>query len=72
MTTMRLRREDKIILTGMIMEGAGLFLDILQHLNIGIETEEGLLTPFHFVILLGFLLTAVGVAILLLKRTSGR
>ncbi len=65
-------QEKKIILTGMIVETVGLFLDILHHLNIGIETPEGLLTPFHLIILLGFLITAVGVVVLLLVKTLKR
>ncbi len=69
---MTLTQEKRIILAGMIIETVGLFLDILHHLNIGIERPEGLLTPFHFTILLGFLITVVGVVALLFVKIKRR
>lgn len=51
----------KISLVGLAVQTVGLILDILHHLQIGIETPEGLLTTNHFVIFLGFAITAVGV-----------
>ncbi|HEY4520553.1 MAG TPA: hypothetical protein VJJ72_02000 [Candidatus Paceibacterota bacterium] len=53
----------KISFAGTAIEGLGILLDIFHHLNIGLETPEGLLTPFHFLILFGFLINFVGVII---------
>lgn len=58
----------KIILSGIIIEMIGLVLDILHHLNIGIETAEGLLTFNHFLIFAGFVINAAGVLIFLLRN----
>lgn len=55
----------KISLWGTALEAIGIFLDILHHLNMGIKTPEGLLTPFHFIIFIGFLINFVGVMITL-------
>ncbi len=62
----------KISLAGTAVEAVGIFLDILHHLNIGIETPEGLLTPFHFVIFIGFLINFVGVLLTLIFSTKNK
>lgn len=51
----------KISFTGTFIEAIGLLLDILHHLNIGIQTPEGLLTLNHFIIFIGFLINFIGV-----------
>jgi hypothetical protein len=51
----------KISVWGISIQAIGLVLDIAHHLNIGIQTPEGLLTIQHTIILIGFLVTAVGV-----------
>jgi len=53
----------KISLLGTGIEAVGIGLDILHHLQIGIETPEGLLTLNHLLIFLGFLINFVGVLI---------
>lgn len=60
----------KINLVGILVEALGLILDILHHLNIGIKTPEGLLTPFHFIIFIGFLINFVGVMITLVSSRN--
>ena len=62
---MTLKTGIKISLFGTAVEAIGLILDILHHLNIGIETPEGLLTLNHFIIFAGFLVNLVGVLITL-------
>ena len=51
----------KISVWGIIIQTVGLVLDVAHHLNIGIQTPEGLLTFQHSIIFIGFLVTAVGV-----------
>lgn len=53
----------KISLTGTGIETVGFVLDILHHLDIGLQTPEGLFTPNHFVIIIGFLINFAGVLI---------
>ncbi len=65
---MNFRLGIKISLVGTGIEAIGLLLDILHHLDIGIETPEGLLTFNHFVIFAGFLINFVGVLITFLSR----
>ena len=57
----------RISLIGTVVEAVGLVLDILHHIDIGIKTPEGLLTPFHFTIFIGFLINFVGVMITLVS-----
>ena len=51
----------KISFAGTGIEAVGMILDILHHLNIGIEAEEGLFTLYHFIIFIGFLINFIGV-----------
>ena len=46
---------------GTAIEALGILLDITHHLNIGIETPEGLVTPYHLIIFAGFLINFMGV-----------
>lgn len=62
---MTLIRGLKISLVGTAVEALGLFLDVMHHLNIGLKTPEGLLTPFHFIIFIGFIINSIGVVITL-------
>ena len=63
---MTLKRGIKISLTGTSIEALGLVLDILHHLDIGLKTPEGLLTPFHFIIFIGFIINFAGVMLTLI------
>ena len=56
----------KVSLWGIAIQAVGLLLDILHHLNIGIETPEGLFTWQHSIIFIGFLITSVGVLVTLI------
>lgn len=58
----------KISLLGTGVEAIGMLLDILHHLNIGITTPEGLVTPFHLTIFVGFLINFIGVLITLVAN----
>ncbi|GEM_PF-4289072 len=62
---MTFRKGIKISLTGTVIEAAGLGLDILHHLNIGIKTPEGLITGNHLTIFVGFLINLVGILVIL-------
>lgn len=53
---------------GTAIEAVGMFLDIMHHLDIGIKTPEGLVTPFHLTIFIGFLVNFVGVLITSLSK----
>lgn len=68
---MKLQTGIRVSLGGTFVEAVGIVLDIGHHLNIGIKTPEGLLTPIHGIIFLGFAINFVGVLITLLasKRT---
>lgn len=59
--TMSFKTGIKISLIGTGVEAVGMFLDIMHHLDIGIKTPEGLITPFHLTIFVGFLINFVGV-----------
>ena len=63
---MTYRNGIKISLLGTGIEAIGIALDVLHHLNIGLKTPEGLLTPIHATIFLGFLINFVGVMITLI------
>jgi len=65
---MNFRTGIRISFTGTFIEAVGLILDILHHLNIGIETPEGLLTFNHFIIFVGFLVNFVGVFLTAISR----
>ena len=41
-------------------------LDIMHHIDIGIKSQEGLLTPFHFIIFIGFIINFAGVMLTLI------
>ena len=60
---MTLKQGIKISLIGTAIEAVGMVLDIMHHVDIGIRSPEGLLTPFHFIIFIGFLINFVGVII---------
>ena len=60
---MQFKTGIKISFVGTGIEAVGIFLDVLHHLNIGIKTQEGLLTGNHMVIFLGFLINFIGVLI---------
>lgn len=62
-----LKHGIKISLIGTAIEALGLVLDILHHLQIGIETPEGLITSNHLLIFGGFLVNFVGVLITLIS-----
>ena len=51
----------KISFIGTAFETVGIALDIFHHLDIGIETAEGLLTFNHELIFLGFLINFIGI-----------
>lgn len=68
--TMSLKTGIKISLFGTGVEAIGMFLDVIHHLNIGLETPEGLLSPFHFIIFVGFLINFIGVLITKLSKKS--
>ena len=63
---MSIQKGIKISLIGTVIEAIGFGLDIFHHLDIGIKTPEGLLTPFHFIIFIGFLINFIGVLITLI------
>lgn len=67
---MSLKNTIKISLAGTIIEAIGLVLDVLHHLNIGLATPEGLINFNHSVILIGFVITAVGVVMTFLLEHS--
>ena len=60
---MTFKKGIKISLTGTAIEAVGLGLDIMHHIDIGLKSPEGLLTPFHFIIFIGFIINFVGVII---------
>ena len=65
---MEFKTGIKISLMGTALEAVGMFLDILHHFDIGMETPEGLLTLNHFIIFAGFLINFVGVLLTLKSR----
>ena len=60
---MKFKTGIKISFAGTGIEAIGIFLDIMHHLNIGLNTAEGLLTFNHFLIFLGFAINFIGVLI---------
>lgn len=65
---MNLKTGIKISLVGTAIEAVGILLDILHHLQIGLETPEGLLTLNHFIIFAGFFVNFAGVLLTLKSR----
>ena len=63
---MTLKKGIKISLTGTAIEALGMGLDIVHHIDIGLKSPEGLLTPFHFIIFIGFLINFAGVMLTLI------
>ena len=59
----------KISLVGTALEAVGIGLDIAHHLNIGIKTPEGLITPYHFMIFAGFFINFIGVLLTLYSKS---
>ena len=51
----------KVSLWGTFVEAVGMVFDIGHHVNIGLESPEGLLTPYHAIIFIGFAINFVGV-----------
>ncbi|MEK7503299.1 MAG: hypothetical protein AAB556_02550 [Patescibacteria group bacterium] len=60
----------KISFVGTAVEAIGMFLDVLHHLQIGLETPEGLLTFNHALIFIGFLINFIGVLITFRSRVK--
>lgn len=56
-----MQKAIKISLIGLVVETVGLILDVGHHLNIGIETPEELISPWHLTIGIGFFITAIGI-----------
>ncbi len=69
---MNFKKGIKITLFGTGVEAIGLVLDVLHHLDIGLETPEGLLSPNHFIILAGFLINALGVILILIASRRSK
>ncbi|MBI2113182.1 MAG: hypothetical protein HYT50_01205 [Candidatus Wildermuthbacteria bacterium] len=67
---MKFKTGIKVSFLGTGIEALGIALDILHHLNIGIETPEGLLTANHFLIFFGFAINFVGVSITLFSQKN--
>ena len=63
---MTLKKGIKISLIGTAIESVGLVLDIMHHIDIGLRSPEGLLTPFHFIIFIGFIINFAGVMLTLI------
>ena len=56
-----MRRGIRVSFAGTGIEAVGMALDILHHINIGISAPEGLITPFHATIFIGFVINFIGV-----------
>lgn len=56
-----MKKGIKISLWGTFVEAIGMALDIGHHINIGIESPEGLLTSYHGLIFVGFVVNFIGV-----------
>ena len=63
---MTLKKGIRISLTGTAIESVGFVLDIMHHIDIGLKSPEGLLTPFHFIIFIGFIINFAGVMLTLI------
>ena len=66
-SNMQFKTGIKISLVGTAIEAVGIVLDVLHHLQIGLQTPEGLLTVNHIIITTGFLINFAGVLITLLS-----
>ena len=62
----QVRTGIKISFIGTLIEAVGMGLDIMHHVDIGIESPEGLLTPFHGLIFAGFIINFIGVLLTLI------
>ena len=62
-----LKHGIKVSLVGTAIEAVGIILDVLHHLQIGIETPEGLVTGNHLTIFAGFFINFIGVVITLIS-----
>lgn len=69
---MKFKTGISVSLIGTATEAVGMFLDIWHHLNIGIKTPEGLLTPNHLIIFIGFLINFIGVIFTIKSRKIWR
>lgn len=58
---MNLKKSITISIAGTFIEAVGMGLDIMHHIDIGIKSPEGLLTPFHGLIFAGFVINFIGV-----------
>ncbi len=56
-----MRKGIQISFVGTGIEAVGMALDVLHHISIGISSPEGLITPFHAIIFIGFIINFVGV-----------
>ena len=63
---MNLKKGITISVAGTLIEAVGMSLDIMHHVDIGIESPEGLLTPFHGLIFAGFVINFIGVLLTLI------
>ena len=63
---MGINRGITISIGGSAIEMVGMTLDIMHHIDIGIESPEGLLTPFHGLIFGGFVINFIGVILTLI------
>ncbi|MBI2062684.1 MAG: hypothetical protein HYT61_00350 [Candidatus Yanofskybacteria bacterium] len=68
---MQFKTGIKISFVGTGVEAVGMLLDILHHFDIGIKSPEGLITPFHIIIFIGFLINFAGVCISWLSNKKG-
>ena len=57
----------RITILGILLEAMGILLDILHHIGIGLETEEGLITGNHLMIFAGFFVNSIGIIIILIS-----
>ena len=62
---MNLKKCITTSIAGTLIEAIGMGLDIMHHVNIGIKSPEGLLTPFHGLIFVGFVINFIGVLLTL-------
>ncbi len=66
----KLQRGIRISFIGTGIEAVGMLLDVLHHVDIGLETEEGLITGNHLTIFAGFIINFVGVLMTFLANRS--
>ena len=67
---MQFKTGIKISFIGTGIEAVGIFLDVMHHLNIGLKTQEGLITGNHLTIFAGFLINFIGVLITWLSNRN--